>query len=198
MAHDPLEGPLRDLAQLGALALGATALALLGLALAGELLRAHRRAPAFQAGLERWLPGVARTAAVSLLAGLTLCARPAAADDGVRGWLREGEVPTPTVTRAGVVTPDALDRRAEPPVRGPVVLAPRPAVSGVPAPAVVYRVVPGDCLWSIAARHLQAGATNQAIDRAWRAIYVANRAAVGADPGLIHPGLALSLPPLEP
>lgn len=207
MAHDPLDGPLRGLAQLGALALGATALALLGLALAGELLRGRRRAPAFIAALERWLPDVARAAAVSLLASLAMWTRPAgASDDGVRAWLRsDPPTTTTTVPRPTVATPDALERRGEPPLPAPVVLAPRPAPPVVPPsppeippPAIVYRVAPGDCLWSIAARHLGAGATNQLIDRGWRAIYAANRAAVGADPGLIRPGLVLSLPPLEP
>ena len=226
MAHDPLEGPLRELAQLGALALGATALALLGLALAGELLRGHRRAPAFLAALERRLPGIARTTAVTLLASLTISARPAAAaDDGVRSWLRHGDATTSTTTtttttsttapRATVATPDSLQRREVPSPAAPVVLAPRLAAPvppapppdtpppdtpppDIPPPADVYRVAPGDCLWSIAARRLGPGATNRAIDRAWRAIYAANRAEVGADPGLVHPGLVLSLPPLEP
>jgi nucleoid-associated protein YgaU len=59
-------------------------------------------------------------------------------------------------------------------------------------------VRPGDCLWSIAAAHLGRDATARSIDRAWRAVYDANRDAVGPDPSLIHPGLILSLPPLDP
>ena len=64
--------------------------------------------------------------------------------------------------------------------------------------APTYTVVPGDCLWSIAAGVLGRGATARAIDRGWRAIYAANRDAIGPDPNLIHPGLVLSLPPLDP
>lgn len=60
----------------------------------------------------------------------------------------------------------------------------------------MYQVVPGDCLWSIASRVLGGHASSSTIDRGWRAIYAANRAAIGDDPNLIHPGLMLSLPSL--
>jgi nucleoid-associated protein YgaU len=60
----------------------------------------------------------------------------------------------------------------------------------------MYRVVPGDCLWSIAARVLGSSASSSATDRGWRAIYAANRAAIGENPNLIYPGLLLTLPPL--
>jgi len=66
------------------------------------------------------------------------------------------------------------------------------------AAAPTYTVATGDCLWSIAARVLGRHATARAVDRGWRAIYDANRDAIGADPNLIHPGLVLTLPPLEP
>ncbi len=82
--------------------------------------------------------------------------------------------------------------------RGPEAGTREPAVPET-APAVTattYAVVPGDCLWSIAARALGPGASNAAIDAGWRQIYSANRAVVGDDPGLIHPGLSLTLPPL--
>ena len=65
-------------------------------------------------------------------------------------------------------------------------------------PATVYVVAPGDCLWSIAARVLGPRADDRSIDAGWRRIYAANRAAVGEDPNLIHVGLALQLPPLDP
>jgi len=74
-----------------------------------------------------------------------------------------------------------------------VVAPPTPA----PNPMPRYVVVAGDCLWSIAARVLGPGATNRAIDRGWRQIYDANRASVGDNPSLIHPGLALTLPHLD-
>jgi nucleoid-associated protein YgaU len=64
--------------------------------------------------------------------------------------------------------------------------------------ASTYTVVPGDCLWAIASHRLGGGATGRDIDRAWRAIYEFNRDAIGSDPNLIHPGLVLALPPLDP
>ena len=61
-----------------------------------------------------------------------------------------------------------------------------------------HTVVTGECLWSIAAGVLGRDASARAVDRGWRAIYATNRAAIGPDPTLIHPGLVLSLPPLDP
>ncbi|HKE97773.1 MAG TPA: LysM domain-containing protein [Actinomycetes bacterium] len=58
-----------------------------------------------------------------------------------------------------------------------------------------YVVAPGDTLWDIAAAHLpRAARTDAAVSAYWRVIYVANRNAVGADPGLIRPGTRLLLP----
>jgi hypothetical protein len=57
-----------------------------------------------------------------------------------------------------------------------------------------YVVRRGDTLWDIAARHLGAHATNADIARAWPRWYAANRAAIGANPQLIHPGLVLRAP----
>jgi nucleoid-associated protein YgaU len=128
--------------------------------------------------------------------------------------------PSPTTTTARATAPTApviapratAVLREDPPpsparaAERPSAVAPAPAVPApVPAPAVTvppgaptYTVAPGDCLWSIAARRLGATATRHAVDRAWRAIYTANRGAIGADPNLIHPGLVLMLPPLDP
>jgi nucleoid-associated protein YgaU len=59
---------------------------------------------------------------------------------------------------------------------------------------VVVVVRPGDCLWDIAAAHLGPGATAAEIARAWPRWYAANRAVIGPDPNLIHPGQRL-VPP---
>lgn len=59
--------------------------------------------------------------------------------------------------------------------------------------SVVVRT--GDSLWSIAAATLPAGADEQRVDRRWREIYAANRAAIGSDPDVIQPGVRLTLPP---
>jgi hypothetical protein len=92
-------------------------------------------------------------------------------------------------------TPAPQPAAAPPPSAAPAVpAAPAPAVS----PGDRYVVVPGDCLWSIAERRLGSGADARSIDAGWRAIYAANRVAIGDDPNLIHPGLTLTLPPLHP
>jgi len=49
-----------------------------------------------------------------------------------------------------------------------------------------YSVVPGDTLSAIAAA--------LAVPGGWQALYAANRAVVGSDPGLIRPGTVLTLP----
>jgi Tfp pilus assembly protein FimV len=147
---------------------------------------------------------------VLALLATVLPARPLAAEDSVRGWLGQ---PTTVTAPPRVVTPEAVDDLVPPALvpGGPMVLvpdggdaaAPPPAVPApvapVPAPAPeTYVVRPGDCLWSIAARRLGPDPDPTATDAGWRAIYAVNRAAVGDDPGLIHPGLVLRLPPLAP
>jgi nucleoid-associated protein YgaU len=52
----------------------------------------------------------------------------------------------------------------------------------------------GDSLWSLAAARLPGTARPAEVERAWRAVYAANRAEIGPDPGLIHPGQRLHLP----
>ena len=62
-----------------------------------------------------------------------------------------------------------------------------------------YTVRPGDTLWAVAAAHLRPAWRSPAvIDRYWRQVYGANRAVVGPDPDLIHPGTRLLLPPYRP
>jgi nucleoid-associated protein YgaU len=69
--------------------------------------------------------------------------------------------------------------------------APRRA-SSLPRDELIVR--PGDCLWSLTARRLGPGASPNAIAAAWPRLYAANRAAIGADPNLIHPGQRLVAP----
>lgn len=110
--------------------------------------------------------------------------------------------PTTTSTPPRPATPAPLPRDPTP-RPAPVQQQPPLAPSSLPAPrpadptAARYVVQPGDCLWKIAARQLGSGATNAAVDAAWRSIYALNRAAIGDNPNLIHPGLALTLPPLS-
>ena len=55
-------------------------------------------------------------------------------------------------------------------------------------------VKPGDTLWEIVARRLPTDASATDIARSWRRWYAANRAVVGADPGLLRPGERLEPP----
>lgn len=65
-----------------------------------------------------------------------------------------------------------------------------------PAPDRPHEVVVlrGDTLWGIAARSLPAGAGPGEVAAAWPRWYRANRATIGADPGLLHPGQHLLTP----
>jgi nucleoid-associated protein YgaU len=178
--------------------------------------------PRLIATLERRSPAAIRhLAELAVTAILTVGAtRPATASTTpVRDWL--SQAPAPTTTSAVHVAPTTTTTSSSPPQAPPTTPA-RPAApsqpsqpsqpSPSPAPSIsqpapipisptrsvdVYVVRAGDCLWRIAARHLGAAATNAAIDAAWRAIYAVNRAAIGDDPNLIHPGLTLTLPPLS-
>jgi nucleoid-associated protein YgaU len=213
-----LAGLVRD----GAVALGVVAGAFLGLALLAAVLQRTRRFAAIGHGLDRAVPAPVRAAAatvVAIAAGV-LPARPTAADS-VRDWL--GQPTATTTTRVpAVVTPHEVDAlvpstRVAPP-SGPMALEPRdvrspptapPAAAPAPLPAPLpappapssdgeYVVRPGDCLWSIAETRLGVGTDPSAVDAGWRAIYAHNRAAIGDDPNLIHPGLVLRLPPTPP
>ena len=95
--------------------------------------------------------------------------------------------PPPAATRLdldGLPLPDL-------PVSSPV----RPRPDRLDPPGHV--VVAGESLWTIAAAHLPAGASNAAVDRSWRHWYAANRAVVGPDPDLIAPGQLLVPPPVR-
>jgi nucleoid-associated protein YgaU len=211
--------PLVGRAALGAVVAAA---ALLGLGLLAEMLRRRHRARRVLALLDLTLPIGVRTAVVSLLALVATFTgpKPVGAADSVRGWLSQSSTSTTTTTRAVVATPDAVSEHASPPTPAPtgaVVLippvtiehidpapptvapspsvAPRPDAVPLPTtPSRSYVVKRGDCLWSIAAGVLGPGMPARSIDRGWRQIYAANRAAIGDNPNLIHIGLTLELP----
>jgi nucleoid-associated protein YgaU len=200
---------------------------LLAIALVAEVLRRRRRASRLVAALDRTTPIAVRAAVVSIVTLVTALvgARPAGGTDSVRGWLdgatttTVAPAPSTTTTSPGASTPSSTTTTttlAGPPVLAPPVVleppvtpndleppAPTPSApepSPVPPAATAgdrHVVVPGDCLWSIAERRLGHGADARSIDAGWRAIYTANRVAIGEDPNLIHPGLALTLPPLH-
>ena len=59
------------------------------------------------------------------------------------------------------------------------------------------RVRAGDSLWLIARDGLPAGAAPAAVAEATAEWYATNRAVIGPDPDLIHPGMSLRRPPPE-
>ena len=61
-------------------------------------------------------------------------------------------------------------------------------------PTSAYVVQPGDSLWRITEALLGADASAAKIAATWPELYEANREAIGDNPSLIHPGLALSVP----
>ncbi len=73
-----------------------------------------------------------------------------------------------------------------------------PAVhdDGAPAHAARTHVVrTGDTLWSLAAADLSPTADADDVTRRWHRLHQLNRAVIGDDPDLIHPGQRLHLPP---
>jgi nucleoid-associated protein YgaU len=58
-------------------------------------------------------------------------------------------------------------------------------------------IQPGDSLRSIAAMHLPPDQrTDEMVTAYWPRVYDANRASLGGNPDLIHPGVELIIPPL--
>jgi len=216
------ERSLRDITEHAAAVVAALGALLIILAVLAELFRrrhCHLRCVALA---DQLLPTVAQrfgVALVTVLSAVTaLIAPPAAsADTSIRDWLTD---PTTTTTRlvsgsAPLIGPSLrVDQPAPatPSTSVPAPVPPAPALvmpsdptAGIepsaPAPSPArdtYQVVPGDCLWSIAVRVLGGHASLTAIDRGWRAIYAANRAAIGDDPNLIHAGVSLTIPLLAP
>ncbi len=71
---------------------------------------------------------------------------------------------------------------------------PSPPTRNAPAQPTTMTVVRGDSLWSMAARVLGPGAETGDIARAWPLLWEANRAVLGDNPHLIHPGVLLAVP----
>jgi nucleoid-associated protein YgaU len=92
-------------------------------------------------------------------------------------------LPTPAWPTGGANTPARASRPSRPT---------RPVGDDDQPQQVVVR--PGDSLWSIAAAGLPARAPASAVARSWPRWYGANRAVVGADPDLLHPGQVLTVP----
>ncbi len=69
-----------------------------------------------------------------------------------------------------------------------------PPRAGARRTARTHVVRRGECLWTIAADIVGAGATSPVVDHAWRALYRVNRRRIGDDPGLIRPAQRLLVP----
>lgn len=150
---------------------------------------------------------------VGTLSGLPL---PERTDDASAAGADQETASRPQATRAGTgSSPDQAPRPAEPSEAA----APQAAAAQRPGaeepraeapsrtgeaphaesrdrhgPTRTRTVAAGDSLWSIAEERLGPGASQADVDRAWRAIWRANAAALGQDPDLIHPGQHLRLP----
>lgn len=106
---------------------------------------------------------------------------------------------------AGLPLPDraVAGAPAEPAQEPRRVTAPRSGVRHTPPAAVTtgrpqpITVRPGDSLWSIAQADLGPDAGLRDVDERWRALYAANRPAIGDDPDLITPGQQLRPPRTE-
>jgi nucleoid-associated protein YgaU len=212
-----LRAALLQVAQIGA----ATCAMLFILDVGVTLVRRRGAAPArLAAALERRSPAPVRhLAELVVTALLTIGAtRPATASTTpIRDWVNQTAttatalvVPsTSTTVRPATTTTTgaapATTSVPEPLPAGPPAPVAPPRVPPLPQPPSItpahtptsYVVQDGDCLWRIAARQLMPGATNAAIDAAWRAIYALNKTAIGDNPSLIHPGLTLTFPPLS-
>lgn len=105
------------------------------------------------------------------------------------GYRASDATPAPSHPAGPAWTPTRPHRSLS---EGPTLLTPAPRVgAAVIEHVTVHR---GDCLWVIAARHLGPEATDSEIAQEWPRWYAANRALIGDDPDLIHPGQQL-VPP---
>jgi nucleoid-associated protein YgaU len=91
----------------------------------------------------------------------------------------------------GTAAPTSPGQGAIPAGLGPL----RPPVRTDPPGTIVVR--PGDCLWSIAARHIGPRATDAQVAKEWPRWYAANTDVVGDDPHLLLPGQRLRVPDRE-
>ncbi|WP_137991988.1 transglycosylase family protein [Streptomyces vilmorinianum] len=94
-------------------------------------------------------------------------------------------------TRAGLgqektaVTPASVPRQRPPSATPPAAKPPAVTPTTVPTVREMYTVSPGDSLSRIA--------REERVKGGWQRLYEANRAVVGSDPDLIHPGQKLTL-----
>ncbi|MEU9859318.1 transglycosylase family protein [Streptomyces sp. NPDC047971] len=99
---------------------------------------------------------------------------------------RDGAAPgTGPAERTGTARSDAAAQRTGQAQRPPAAEPPAATPTTVPTIREMYTVAPGDSLSRIAREERVTGG--------WQRLYEANRAVVGGDPDLIHPGQKLTL-----
>jgi nucleoid-associated protein YgaU len=86
------------------------------------------------------------------------------------------------------------DRAVGPAGATPPTPVPRTAPRWTSLAAATVVVQPGDSLWRVAERLLGADASDAEVAATTQALHELNRAAIGPDPDLIHPGLHLRTP----
>ena len=206
-----------------AAALGAWyALTALALLVAQVAARSGRLLPATRAlgrVISAWgAPVLRRAAVVGTGAGLALGMTPAwAVNDALPPAVEAEALPggseaLPLDLRPGFIEPAPSAHQAQPVAHEDAAtttpeleVEPEPAVEpaaeatpddgpGIEARATVHVVQPGDSLWSIAAAALGPEADDAQIAVEWPRWYGTNRAALGSDPDLIHPGQELLAP----
>ena len=160
--------------------LALTALLTVGSSLRGPL------GVACAAVLRRAAPAALRRAvAVALGVGIVL---------GGAGPAHAATPTAPPPTAAALDWPVSPTTTSPAPVSEPALDWPVPT----PGPAGSVVVRPGDSLWRLAAEHLPSTARRADVAAAWPAWWSANRAVIGPDPDLLHPGQRLAVPPVVP
>lgn len=153
------------------------------------------------------LLGAAATVVVALCAVWVWAVTTAATIEALRG-VRVGDVPGArglvrrlVLTACGVAFAATVSPAQADDLRGVAGQPPQPltaATATTPTPMGDDVVVePGDSLWRLSADQLRSEgrpAADADVDRAWRALWAANAAVVGAQPDLIEPGQVLELP----
>lgn len=138
-------------------------------------------------GARRIAPAAIRRA-VEVTLGLTVAV-------GVLGAAPASAASSPAAATTNVAGASAT----EPSAARPDLDWPRTAAGAPPAEPVL--VQPGDSLWRLAAKQLQAAGaptpSDAQVAQAWPSWWSANRDLVGDDPDLIRPGMRLS-PPATP
>lgn len=90
------------------------------------------------------------------------------------------------------------DRAPVAAVAAPPVDVPPPSVAvplpGHPVAGPTVVVQPGDCLWELARRHAPGATSDLDVARLTRAWHETNRAVIGPDPDVVHPGQVLTVP----